>query len=265
VLGVQKELKVYFNDWNDKIKIITFTTIFILMVANLLQSQIVSYYPDTDSICIEGHCRPPEIILSKIEDSPNDTLKIKCWSTVWWPKGMDDDHYRNQDIFYVIDNSNNNNRYEVWIEEEDSLSQSKIIVPYGEHVSILFEYFKLKVLVFSDSILIDSLTQHFEASSELRNSITTNLKTLSDIRVLDNYPNPFNLQTTISYNLLFDSHVSLTILNSIGQQVETLVEDFQTAGTHRTVWNATNLSTNIYFVHLRVNNYSFIKKCTIIK
>ena len=62
-----------------------------------------------------------------------------------------------------------------------------------------------------------------------------------------NYPNPFNPNTTISYTLKNATHVRLTVYDRIGREVETLVDDSQSVGTHTVEFNGSELPSGIYF------------------
>jgi len=66
-----------------------------------------------------------------------------------------------------------------------------------------------------------------------------------------NYPNPFNPITNISYTLPKDSRVTLTIYNTLGEAVETLVNEMQAANRYEAVWNATTLPSGVYFYRLQ--------------
>jgi len=59
-------------------------------------------------------------------------------------------------------------------------------------------------------------------------------------RLLGNYPNPFNPSTSIQYDLRDDVHVTLKIYNTLGQEVATLVDEFQSAGFKSATWNGRN-------------------------
>lgn len=245
-----------------------YTSILLLLLPVFLKAQIIDYYPKVDTLCIEGHCMLPEIILSQKDGTLNDTLSIKCWSTVWWPKGIEDFEYlQGESIFYVISDPNNNNRYEFWIADTDSLNQANMLVPFDDHFSLpyLMEYFRLKVYVYSEEILTDSLIQYFQVSTQMGVNEKPNRSKILEGQILKNYPNPFNSQTTISYRLPYDTVVSLKIYNSIGQEIDELISIYQTAGNYEINWDTTNLSTSTYYIKLQTQKAEFIKKCTVIK
>jgi hypothetical protein len=85
-----------------------------------------------------------------------------------------------------------------------------------------------------------------------------------------NYPNPFNPSTTISYGLSQDSWVSLRVYNSLGQEVATLVNQFQHAGTKSAVWNGRNnsgatVASGIYIYRLTTDNVVLSEKMLFMK
>jgi|CZKP01.1.fsa_nt_gi hypothetical protein len=80
-----------------------------------------------------------------------------------------------------------------------------------------------------------------------------------------NFPNPFNPSTIISYDIPKSGIVSLKIFNVLGQLVRTLVNQTQTAGTHQVTFNASSLSTGVYFYSLSVDNFTQVKKMMLIK
>jgi hypothetical protein len=80
-----------------------------------------------------------------------------------------------------------------------------------------------------------------------------------------NFPNPFNPSTVISYDLPKSGIVNVKIFNVLGQLVKTLVNQVQTAGTHQVNFNASSLSTGVYFYSLTVDNFTQVKKMMLIK
>ncbi len=92
--------------------------------------------------------------------------------------------------------------------------------------------------------------------------------------MLGNFPNPFNPETTIQYNLKNNSDVTIAIYNTKGQLVRTLVNFSQLGGTHSVVWNGKdtngrNVSSGIYFSTFDANDkegdYTSVKKIILMK
>jgi hypothetical protein len=65
-----------------------------------------------------------------------------------------------------------------------------------------------------------------------------------------NYPNPFHISTTIKYRLKKPVHVYLCIYDLNGQETETIVDQYQSAGRHVIVWRAEGLPGGVYFYRL---------------
>lgn len=86
-----------------------------------------------------------------------------------------------------------------------------------------------------------------------------------NFQLFQNYPNPFNPNTTISFTLPKSSYVNLIVYNSLGQVITKLVEGYKEAGTYFINWNAENLSSGIYIYKLETNNFSAVRKMTLIK
>lgn len=87
---------------------------------------------------------------------------------------------------------------------------------------------------------------------------------------LNNYPNPFNPTTTISYSLPSDSMIELSVYNIKGQIVKTLVKEEQLAGAYTTVWNGKDnngksVSSGIYFYKLSTKDDTILKKMLLLK
>jgi len=86
-----------------------------------------------------------------------------------------------------------------------------------------------------------------------------------DFFLAQNYPNPFNPSTTIEYGLPREGHVELTIVNSLGQQVATLVNSRQAAGVHRVVWQTNGHASGVYFMRLRAAEFEQTRAMQLVK
>ncbi len=80
-----------------------------------------------------------------------------------------------------------------------------------------------------------------------------------------NYPNPFNPSTMISYQLASDSHVTLKIFDILGQEVKILVDKNEQAGNYSIQFNASGLSSGIYFYSLTAGSFRQVKKMILIR
>jgi len=100
---------------------------------------------------------------------------------------------------------------------------------------------------------------------------STQLEGVPEVMALgENYPNPFNPSTTISYGVSEDSWVSIRIYNSIGQEVATLVDDYQSAGFRTVVWHGTDntgssVASGIYLYRMATQDYVETKKLLLMK
>ena len=92
-----------------------------------------------------------------------------------------------------------------------------------------------------------------------------------DIRVLDkftleqNYPNPFNPTTTIGYVLQEKNNAKLTLLNALGEEIAVLVNEAQTPGEYEVIFDASTLTSGVYFYRVKVGNFSDTKKLLLMK
>ena len=80
-----------------------------------------------------------------------------------------------------------------------------------------------------------------------------------------NYPNPFNPVTTISYALPSISKVLLIIYNLRGEEIARLVNGIQPAGLHQVTWDASGVSSGIYFYRIHAGDYIQTRKMLLLK
>jgi len=114
----------------------------------------------------------------------------------------------------------------------------------------------LPVAEAAEKALGDSTTTHVDDHRLIRPN---------DFALRQNYPNPFNPSTQISYHLPQAAHVKLAIYNLHGQEIKTLVDEFQSAGEKSVVWNGTDnqghvITSGIYFYRLSAGAFRQTKK-----
>ncbi|MCC6637434.1 MAG: T9SS type A sorting domain-containing protein, partial [Ignavibacteriaceae bacterium] len=80
-----------------------------------------------------------------------------------------------------------------------------------------------------------------------------------------NYPNPFNPATTINFTLPTPQNVSLDIFNSAGEKVATIVNESLQAGYHSINFNASKLSSGIYFYSIKAGDFVAVRKMILLK
>ncbi len=78
---------------------------------------------------------------------------------------------------------------------------------------------------------------------------------ISDYSLLQNHPNPFNAQTTITYHIPKAGHVTLKVYDVLGKHVKTLVNEVQQANEYRVNFDAHELTSGIYFYTLTVDRH----------
>lgn len=80
-----------------------------------------------------------------------------------------------------------------------------------------------------------------------------------------NFPNPFNPSTLISFDIPRESHVSLEIFNTVGEKVASPVSHYLSSGKHTVSFSAADLPTGLYFYVLRAGEFTSVKKMMILK
>jgi hypothetical protein len=80
-----------------------------------------------------------------------------------------------------------------------------------------------------------------------------------------NYPNPFNAVTSIAFSLPEPREVTLTVYNLLGREVETLLDDYRSAGIHHISFDASDLASGVYFYRLQTGESVESKRMVLLK
>ena len=85
------------------------------------------------------------------------------------------------------------------------------------------------------------------------------------INIMTAYPNPFNQETTISFQLPESGNISLIVYNSAGREISSLLEGWHSTGIHECYWNASGLASGMYLVRLIGEGFNETDKLLLIK
>ncbi len=93
--------------------------------------------------------------------------------------------------------------------------------------------------------------------------------TPSELVIHPNFPNPFSLETEITYDIRKAQEVKIAVYNAIGQEVKTLLSDFQNTGRHSVTWDGTSNSggrviSGVYYCKLAAGQYNALQKMILI-
>jgi photosystem II stability/assembly factor-like uncharacterized protein len=92
-----------------------------------------------------------------------------------------------------------------------------------------------------------------------------NTNIIKEFSLEQNYPNPFNPSTTISYSITKKSNVVLKVFDVLGRQVTVLVNEGQLQGNYEVEFDASNLTSGIYFYRIQTGDFVESKKMVLIK
>jgi hypothetical protein len=83
--------------------------------------------------------------------------------------------------------------------------------------------------------------------------------------LLSIYPNPFNAQATLHYQLYQDEYISLKVYNILGAEVGVLVDEYQEQGLYQLRWDTKDLASGIYFCRLQAGEYAETAKMVLLR
>ena len=87
----------------------------------------------------------------------------------------------------------------------------------------------------------------------------------NDFVLYQNYPNPFNPSTLIKYSVAKEGFVNISVYNLLGEKVATLVNSFMKTGSYDISFNASSLSSGVYFYSINAGDFKAVKKMLLMK
>jgi hypothetical protein len=228
-------------------------------------SQIISFYPEADTIMVVGCCTSPAFICNSpnysyspvriaIEPGWVNQLRYKDnYGTIQYITecyfGIEDDMYE----------------YELWFLPQETAHNDTQLVIFDSSLTIQPTEFKLKLLVKKQGLTIDSSTHALIAIYEpLKIQETENLN-IPKLKLLPNYPNPFNPLTRIDYYLPKSEEIEIELYNVNGQKVKLLYSGRQKIGYHSLTLDGGDMPSGIYYYRLKSSDFVDTRKCLLIK
>jgi hypothetical protein len=101
--------------------------------------------------------------------------------------------------------------------------------------------------------------------SETKSTLQKSQQAAAQISSAENYPNPFNPLTTISYTIPTDEHVSLKVYDVLGREIAALVDAFRKAGSYTATFDASRFASGVYLYVLRAGSHTQVRKMVFVK
>lgn len=147
------------------------------------------------------------------------------------------------------------------------LSNGNTLIGWGSNVTTLSEVSSNKNLLYSLSLPSGQWSYRafrYNTLDVLTNN-SNNAEFINDYKLSQNYPNPFNPVTNIEFSIPKAGTVTLKVFDMLGKEIYNYVNDYKSPGTYKVIFNASNLSSGIYFYKIDVNGFTETRRMMLIK
>ena len=139
----------------------------------------------------------------------------------------------------------------------------------GNFLLSLTEYFDMP-FVTATATDVDGNTSTFSLPVSTDTDIMSEAETPVTFAMSQNYPNPFNPETSIKYSLRQNAYVVIKVVDLLGKEVRTLVEEEKNAGYHEVVWNGldshgSSVASGVYFYTMKAGTFTETRKLLLLK
>ncbi|MBT8381637.1 MAG: T9SS type A sorting domain-containing protein [Ignavibacteriaceae bacterium] len=147
-----------------------------------------------------------------------------------------------------------------------------IVIPRNDSVKVTIMFKPLIDGFYLDKLNIRYTTINFLVGRQVQligqttlSSVKNDSKQFNDYYLSQNFPNPFNPSTNITFSIPKDERVSIKIYNPIGEKIEEIVNKEFTAGKHTLIYNASNLPSGIYYYRITAGSFTQTRKLLLLK
>jgi hypothetical protein len=164
---------------------------------------------------------------------------------------------------WVTATESNNYGFEVEKKYEETMFETIGFVAGSGSSTVAIEYSFIDDDITNDRIFYRLKQIDFNGEIYYSAQIMVEVPIVSDYQLFQNFPNPFNPGTTISYSVPIPSEIAL--YDIIGNEIVKLYEGMQQEGVHQIVLNASNLASGVYFVSMTAANFNKSIKISLLK
>ena len=149
------------------------------------------------------------------------------------------------------------------------------LISGGDSLTIEVIFCPVTQILYTDNLTIENNDTHVSISLEGTGMVSglvddLNRRIPTDFALFQAYPNPFNPTTTIGYQLPHSAHIKLTVYNTLGQVVKTLINSYVETGYHEVIWNGRHsagkeMPSGIYMFRLESGSFQQVNKMMLMK
>lgn len=174
--------------------------------------------------------------------------------------------FSGEDLFPQIDAKLSSEGEKIYIEDDDGLTV--LNYSFNEQSNDISFGLYMGEMIYMTPSPNETNTEFLSISSD--NNSLNDAIILSRYKLHQNYPNPFNPSTNISFSIPSDNFVNITIYDMLGKEVNILLNQFISAGSHSFKWDAKNIMDNnvpagVYFYRIDADKFHQSKKMILLK
>lgn len=170
------------------------------------------------------------------------------------------------DLNWQTATEKNNSGFDVQRKSGNSWESIGFVQGHGTTLEKNYYSFEDNISSLTQNVFTYRLKQiDFSGTYEYSSEVTINSSVPAEFNLSQNYPNPFNPTTLISYSLPQNSNVLLRVYDTLGKEVTTLVDGKQSAGKYQISFNASRLSSGIYYYTITAGSFNLTRKMILMK
>ena len=243
------------------------SVLLVISAGHAASAQNITLYPAGDTVALIGSCTPPAFRWTVTSVSPSlDRIVIRpYWSDMGI--GVPPDHLieRLDSVTFEIRDSVPQNNYRVRYTDHSRYYPRECFVPADSEFWTAPCAFELTLMVFEDTCVVDSATMPF-LGYQFGLAVESEVPLLpAYLRLEQNYPNPFNGSTVVTFRLPGAGRVRLEVFDIAGRSVQTLANEYRSAGVHTIRWEPRALPSGSYFLRLSDGMSQSVLRCCLLR